>query len=481
MSLLSQHTIPGAAHDDSAREPPPRCYPGTRVKLIARITTWFDGQAQQELILWITGPARVGKSAIVQTFAEHLVESKSLGASVFISRPNTRNNPLGLFITIAYQLATRIEAYRNFIAEQLSLDPSLLDKGIVAQFKTFIVEPFVEKKVGAEGKRWGILLDGLDELEGEDTQCEIIQLISNFALEHPDAPLMWIIASRPESHISNTFNDAEVRRSCWSEYVPIDSTEACEDVEHYLRSSFKATQKKFQHSISSDWPSKTDFLKLTAAATGLFVYAEVVMQFIRDPDHAEPVSRLELLVSVIDRSNADTTNSNPFAHLDAFYHEILSSIPSTLWPTAKRLLGLTIHGEQILAIFPRTLPNFQSLRGMSILFGVTHYIIYASLDKCRSALKIPDWQVAHKEELIFLHTSFSDYLKDPSRSGEFYVGNVKDIENDAALSLLTIWNKCSGDDIATCMYGFFMFILSIDAIAFSVGGIRMAPILLKVG
>jgi hypothetical protein len=275
MGLLSQHIIQGAAHDSSARTPPPRCHPDTRVKLIGRIVAWFESQVLQELLLWITGPAGVGKSAIVQTFAEYLAKSKSLGASVFISRPNGRNNPHGVFITIAYQLATRIEAYCDFIIERLSRDPELLRGDMQAQFTTFIVDPFVEKEIGAGGKRWGILLDGLDELRGEDKQREIIRLISTFAHKHPDVPLLWIIASRPESHISNTFDDDEVRCSCRSEYIPIDSTEACEDVDRFLRSSFTTIRKNFRQSVPSDWPSNTDFLNLTAAASGLFVYAEV--------------------------------------------------------------------------------------------------------------------------------------------------------------------------------------------------------------
>jgi hypothetical protein len=138
------------------------------------------------LLLWITGPAGVGKSVIVQTFAEHLAKVKCLGTSVFISRPNKRNNPNGIFITIAYQLAIRIEAYRNFIIERLALDPQLLRGDMHSQFATSIVEPLVERKIGAGGKRWGILVDRLDEPQGEDAQCNTIQLISTFAHEHRD-------------------------------------------------------------------------------------------------------------------------------------------------------------------------------------------------------------------------------------------------------------------------------------------------------
>ncbi|XP_006456995.1 hypothetical protein AGABI2DRAFT_122869 [Agaricus bisporus var. bisporus H97] len=449
MELLSQHIIRGSAHDSSARKPPPRCHPETRVKLIARIIAWFEDQASLELLLWITGPAGVGKSAIVQTFAEYLVKSHRLGASVFLSRPNKRDNPDGVLITIAYQLATRIEAYRDYIVERLRLDPELLRGDLQAQFTTFIVEPFTVKQIGAGGRRWGILLDGLDELRGSDAQCEIIQLISSFVHDYPNAPLAWIIASRPESHISNTFEDDEVKHSCRLEYIPIDSTEACADVERFLRSSFETTKKKFRHCVSSDWPSKTDFLKLTAAASGLFIYAEVAMQFIRDSHHADPKARFKVLLSVIDCSNAIPSEENPFLHLDALYHQILSSIPSTMWPTTKQLLGVAIYGGHLLPFNLKNYrQNFLTIRGMSILFGMTQSTIYASLDKSRSTLKISDWKVAHKKPLTFLHASFSDYLKDSKRSRDFYVGSEEDVKEEVYLRLLEIWNKCCGDDIA---------------------------------
>ncbi|EKM76077.1 hypothetical protein AGABI1DRAFT_109006 [Agaricus bisporus var. burnettii JB137-S8] len=444
MKLLSDHIIIGAAHDDSARVPPPRCHPGTRIKLIARITTWFNDEARPELLLWITGPAGVGKSAVVQTFAEYLVEAKLLGASIFCSRPNKRNNPYRIFITIAYQVAVRIGEYREFIIERLSLDPQLLNRDMATQFKTFIFEPFVEKKIGAGGKRWGILLDGLDELEGEDAQCDIIRLISTFAHEHRDAPLVWIIASRPEPHICNTFNDA-ADLSHWSEYIPIDSTEACNDVERFLRSSFAMTRRRFRQCVPRDWPSDIEFLKLTAAASGLFVYAEVVMQFIRDPDNADPVSQFDIVLLVIDRSGAIPTKENPFVQLDALYHEIMSSISPKLWPTTKRLLGLLIYIGNPSSYAPVQLGT---PRGISILFGLTRHVIYACLLKCHSTVRVPGWKVAHKEKLTILHASFADYLKDSSRSGEFHVGD-KHAKEDMLCSLLGVWNMCSGDNINT--------------------------------
>jgi hypothetical protein len=80
---------------------------------------------------------------------------------------------------------------------------------------------------------------------------------------------------------------------------------------------------------------------------------------------------------------------------------------------------------------------------------------------------VPDWKVAHKEPLRILHASFADYLKDPARSGEFYVGNDKDVDDVVGSRLLTICNECSGNDIDTGMYAVLVFIPDIDVVSTS--------------
>jgi Cdc6-like AAA superfamily ATPase len=197
MDLLFTHSIQGAEHDSSAHSPPPRCHPDTCIQINNHIRTWFYNEEKNELLLWVYGPAGVGKSAIMQTLADKLAKSKHLGASAFVSRPNGRNNSRQLIITIAYQLAVHIEEYCTFVTEKLSRDPSLVTKGMEEQFKTFIVEPFVERRIGAGGHPWGIILDGLHELDEHQSQREIIHLVADFVVQHPDVPILWAIASRP--------------------------------------------------------------------------------------------------------------------------------------------------------------------------------------------------------------------------------------------------------------------------------------------
>jgi hypothetical protein len=88
-----------------------------------------------------------------------------------------------------------------------------------------------------------------------------------------------------------------------------------------------------------------------------------------------------------------------------------------------------------------------------------------SVIKCHSTLKVPDWRVAHKEKLAILHASFADYLKDPSRSGEFYLGSDDDVDDDVRSCLLTIWNKCSEGDMGTGTCGVSVFIANVDVLS----------------
>ncbi len=148
------------------------------------------------------------------------------------------------------------------------------------QFRIFMAEPFRNKgiEIGeGEGPR-AILLDGLDECEGVDEQCRIIQLVSEFVLKFPNSPFVWVIASRPEPHIVTKFDHETVAPRHWSEHIPIDSTEGCQDVERYLNSRFKDMRERYRY-LPSNWPSENQFLKLSNSARGLFVFAETATRF----------------------------------------------------------------------------------------------------------------------------------------------------------------------------------------------------------
>ncbi|KAF9443367.1 hypothetical protein P691DRAFT_416983 [Macrolepiota fuliginosa MF-IS2] len=110
---LEPYTEPGAAMDSSARDPPPKCHPGTRLRISGKLEAWLDALEREWNMMWLHGPAGTGKSAVAQTFAEHCSERGRLGAAFFFSRSNDRNNLETVIPTLAYQLAVHCRSYNS--------------------------------------------------------------------------------------------------------------------------------------------------------------------------------------------------------------------------------------------------------------------------------------------------------------------------------------------------------------------------------
>jgi len=56
--------------DSADRDPPPRCHPGTREKATEDIVHWIEELNPSSTVLWVSGRAGVGKSALMQKIAE---------------------------------------------------------------------------------------------------------------------------------------------------------------------------------------------------------------------------------------------------------------------------------------------------------------------------------------------------------------------------------------------------------------------------
>ncbi|KAF9443595.1 hypothetical protein P691DRAFT_808722 [Macrolepiota fuliginosa MF-IS2] len=414
MALLAEHVIVGAEFDSSDHRP--SCHPETRVDISNNIQSWMRNLTRKYKILWLHGPAGVGKSAILQTIAETEAKSPAsiLGATLFFSRPNSRDDPQCVFITIAYRLAVTYHPYHQYIVRLLTLDPRLVEKSIEEQFKAIIVRPFVKEKV-MDGLRDTvlILLDGLDECKGEDAQREIILLIGKFTLQYPTCPLIWLIASRPEPHIQDAFSDEELQLGYGEMQVHVDSDQARLDVEKYLRDSFTDIRKKHRRSIPSSlrqWPSESDFSAITTQSSGLFIFPSTIIRFIGDTDYADPISRLKTVLEVIESTSSSDGGHNPFETLDALYTWILTEIPRDVLQTTLRILAMHAsrfdRGEFAL--------NCNQL-------GVAQGRAYGALRRLHSVLKIPEPQNAFQQQLQAFHASFYDYLVSSSRSAAFYI------------------------------------------------------------
>ncbi len=395
------------------------------MSIIQEVHDWLGNSGpEKKNLLWLRGAAGVGKSAIVQTLAETLAQNERLGASIFFSKSNGRSNPRQVLRTLAYRFAVQDPSYREYITQIMRNDPVSLNKAMNEQFRILFVEPFIHRKIRSASGAWVIALDGLDECGGDSNnkyhsdriQCDIIRLISGFVRQYPAAPLIWIIASRPEPHLKAVFSEPDVLPSFWEEEVPVDSVEACEDVDKFLRKEFTKIRENYPYHIrESSWPNNKQFLEIAHAALGLFIFAQVVVRFIDDPKVGNPIAQLEYVILAISQIRSKNTRENPFANLDAMYIAILSKIPSDTLQITKRLLGFLIFLNskdiRVSDCNLRLIRNILDISGDATVTALRHL---------HSLLYIPKVKDISQTRPRFYHASFRDFLRDGLRSHEYF-------------------------------------------------------------
>ncbi|KAF9441376.1 hypothetical protein P691DRAFT_799565 [Macrolepiota fuliginosa MF-IS2] len=419
---MVKHVIPGAEFNSAARDPPPKCHPDTRIQIRQDLHNRIDGATR---LIWIHGPAGVGKSAIMQTIAETVPTC----ATLFFSRSSDppRNDSKKVFTTLAYNLAIANDGYYRYIEGRLSKDPFFLEKSLTEQFHRLFIAPFIDNLVAAGRQQWVVILDGLDECKNEQNdQCRIVDLIGDSILRHAGAtPFIWVIASRPEDHLmaalrklNRNFQDRPAE--FWERGIPVDSDDAVQDIERYLHAEFTKIREESPRSFpnpTSPWPSDGDFLKIAKASSGLFVFASTVTKYVSVD---RPASRLKLIVTLIDQSTVYPTSisQKPFSLLDLLYTQIMSDIPKDLLPIAKSLLGYY------------RLINMRSINPLSGLvyacnvLGLCQDEAYDALRKLHSVLTCPPPEAAEDQGIEYFHASFADFLFDYSRSQEYHTMKV---------------------------------------------------------
>ncbi|KAF7763457.1 hypothetical protein Agabi119p4_7994 [Agaricus bisporus var. burnettii] len=418
MKELLEKTIPGAEFDSSDRDPPPRCHAGTRLAILDRCLHFIRNCGGERKMRWIFGAAGVGKSAVMQSVVESPELAVSCHASVFFSI-NGRNDGTKAIITISYQFAAKCKPYRQLVEMEITRDPSLLRSSMARQFLKLIVEPFIHNPQLNCAGRILVVIDGLDECSGPRIQQELLRLISDFCIKYPSSPLVWLIASRPEAHITSFFSKAEVMSTYEKEEIPVDSDESRADVERFLRDEFTDI-KNASDSLDPKWPEERDLWKVANASCGLFAYAQTVIRYIGDWASGSPASQLADVLNVIDNHPLTDVprEDHPMASLDALYARILSNVPPRAMVNTRKLLLICTSDWYL--VLDTVIPQHIVLGNLVTMcnwLGMTPDETYAAINHLRSVLHVPKRNQAHEERLHPFHKSFVDYVCDFTRSG----------------------------------------------------------------
>ncbi|KAJ3563564.1 hypothetical protein NP233_g8863 [Leucocoprinus birnbaumii] len=412
LEKLASKGMPSALLDSKDRGYIPRCNEDTRRTIRKRVVKWGWQQGQVRKLLWLSGPAGVGKSAVAQTVAEEFKEKGLLGAVFFFSRPNNRSDPNVVIPTLVYQLALRIPEYQQIIVQKIILDPVIFERNRQTQFQQLIVDPFLAlnagKQSGVSQQPLLIVLDGLDECSDREAQCELVELISRHARKEQSLEFRWMICSRPEPDIRVAFSSLDCKAVCVQEKLEVDDSEAQSDALRILQRGFADIRAKYPDQLTQDWPSEGQVDIIAERASGHLGFVSFIVRFIGDKNYDDPSGQLDVCLRFL-KLTSGNGDLNPLSALDLLYTRVFSDIPANILATTQRILGLLIfHGANQLSALAHA--NF---------LGLDQTSFYRALHRLHSVILVPPAEEAHKRPIQIYHASLTDYLKDPKRSGRF--------------------------------------------------------------
>jgi len=382
--------------------------------------SWIEDPNPITYVVWMYGPAGAGKSSIAQTIAEWCRKfNKHLAGTFFFLRGVAgRQKGSCLFCTLAYQLALYVPGLREHVNRAMRIDPTLPKKDLDTQFRTLIIEPF-QKLSSPPTDLPFVIIDGLDECQGFETQKRILTLIGE-ALQKYNLPLRFLIASRPEPHIREIFYTPLLNQR--TRRIALDgSFHPDHDIRIFLEDGFAEISKRHQDlmaNVETPWPSPSVVDFLVQKSSGQFVYAATVLKFV-DAELHIPTLQLEIVLQ------PPPVRSTLFSNLDQLYTQVLNVCPYPEILTRIFSLMLVLHCPQPIAVYEDILdlpPGHVSyiLRGMHSLVRFPGDVDDAQE---RSTL-MQSSKYDHTCGLRLHHASFRDFLLDHSRSEQFFVDSA---------------------------------------------------------
>ena len=210
---------------------------------------------------------------------------------------------------------------RPYTESALKREPLLYTKSIDVQFKQLIVDVFeslFHDEPGQHPKKSLVIIDGVDECAPEQRQTLLLTLIGNDMLLRKMS-LRFLICSRPEPHIQETFN-TETMKTATRAIALDDSFKPDDDIRRFLEDELICFFRK--HRISP-LPPDADIDCLVPMSSGQFIYTSIVVKFVVNEDY-DPGKQLDIILKL-----RPAKSSSPFAQLDRLYCQILSQQPDT--------------------------------------------------------------------------------------------------------------------------------------------------------
>ncbi|KAG2067639.1 hypothetical protein BDR04DRAFT_1026937, partial [Suillus decipiens] len=383
------------------------CLQGTRMEILSQITDWVNSTGDDiPRVLWLSGPAGKGKSAIAHTIAKWFEDVGGLGSCYCFDRQREADRRHEkIFSTIACDLADRDPEIRRAVADAVQAANSLKKTtDIVQQWQKLLIKP-LEKSSRSTGEPIVIVINALDESGGVETRRDLRIL----AGKHPNPAvpkitdlsnkLRFIVTSRPFDDINHEFCNVQHIRHISMDDIPAAVAER--DIRAYVSKELEGLD--FQHK---------EFAVLAKKADGLFEWARLVCGFIKERHSG--ISPIDCYEAVVSRDPAERTMP-----LESMYLLIITDI---------------IHGDT------STNPCLSSCYLLTRLLSLTFCSLFPfepppalqnSMSSLLSGTTNPDSPIRP------LYPSFHDFLTDRRFSGEFFI-DLQKAQHDLGFASLRV-------------------------------------------
>ncbi|KAG8751753.1 hypothetical protein FRC14_007632 [Serendipita sp. 396] len=400
------------------------CAAGTRETILSKLIDWAHGTTQQK-VCWMTGMAGTGKTTIAYTLCERLEADGILGASFFCSTTEDEtHNIRHLLPTLAYALGASSQKMADALLGALK-DKDVADMNLKDTFTTLISTPASIDTSPFHGETRVIVLDGFDQVKDRDRVEGILSLI----LEHAGAvALKFFISSRP---LSDKF---KMTPQLWRfDLYNRPEEEVRRDIKLYVQRRLGELAERLGDK-GKGWPAQEQVDAIVDRANPLFIYASTVCSYIGEDDDSQIKRRLK---AAIDKAPVKGSTKSPTDKLYALYVQIIDVASKNCNEDIKEVLGLIVAARDHLSI--------QSIA--SLLFSddgaESESRVSAALSPLRSVLSVPNDE---NEGVRVIHTSFLDFLTDPTRLGETYYHNPFECHRNLATNCLYLMEKVLDKD-----------------------------------
>jgi hypothetical protein len=386
------------------------CTPGIRVRILDDIISWAKNNSPgSPNVYWLFGQAGSGKSTIAYSVARRFEfagdpnDTVILGGNFFCSRQFEETRLSKCIIrTVVHHLALKCRAF----ADQLSdADFETVNQNIRAQLEDLLIAPWQASKLDRcpdplnPPPHYLIVIDALDEIDGKGGSEFLLHLLEVIDTnENRLQGLKFFVTSRPDPilvGLVDSFTSKQLYRL--QHMLP---EEAQYDVRTYLTA-------ELPHFAGCE-----EFENLVALTAGLFIYAATVVKYLAKYEPSEQKSILTtLLASTSNSSNMQSLSTGePFTLLDILYYQILDGAFRDFSPQEK---GWEVRCS-ILHTFLCTAERTSTSVVANLLF-ISDDVAEKLLSNLHAVLYCGE----HGQVLTY-HKSFSDFILDQGRSGNFW-------------------------------------------------------------